>query len=92
MSAAARSVPEEVEQALNGHPAVVGIGLRGRSRSARHRGQCLKACLVLRSDVRDEQLIEWLRSRVEEYKIPRVWQRVETIAKTPSGKIQRHLM
>jgi len=47
---------------------------------------------VLRSEVRDEQLIDWLRSRVEEYKIPRIWQRVDQIAKTASGKIQRHLL
>jgi acyl-coenzyme A synthetase/AMP-(fatty) acid ligase len=48
--------------------------------------------LVLHREVHDEQLIEWLRQRVEEYKIPRIWQRVEKIAKTDSGKIQRHLM
>ena len=84
--------PEEVEQALNGHPAVAESACVGVADPQGVLGQCLKACLVLRSDVRDEQLIEWLRSRVEEYKIPRVWQRVEAIAKTPSGKIQRHLM
>ncbi len=84
--------PEEVEQALNGHPAVVESACVGIPDPQGIVGQCLKACMVLRSEVRDEQLVEWLRSRVEEYKIPRVWQRVDTIAKTASGKIQRHLM
>ncbi len=84
--------PEEVEQALNGHPAVVESACVGIADPQGIVGQCLKACVVLRNEVRDEQLIEWLRPRVEEYKIPRVWQRVDTIAKTASGKIQRHLM
>ena len=84
--------PEEVEQALNGHPAVVESACVGIPDPQGIVGECLKACVVLRSEVRDEQLIEWLRSRVEEYKIPRIWQRVEKIAKTASGKTQRHLM
>ncbi|MGO9114291.1 MAG: class I adenylate-forming enzyme family protein [Thermoguttaceae bacterium] len=84
--------PEEVEQALNGHPAVVESACVGIADPQGIVGECLKACVVLRSDVRDEQLVEWLRPRVEEYKIPRIWQRVEKLAKTASGKIQRHLM
>jgi long-chain acyl-CoA synthetase len=84
--------PEEVEQALNKHPAVVESACVGAADPQGVLGECLKACVVLRREVRDEQLIEWLRQRVEEHKIPRIWQRVEKIAKTPSGKIQRHLM
>jgi long-chain acyl-CoA synthetase len=84
--------PQEVEQALNAHPAVVESACVGTADPQGIVGECLKACVVLRSEVRDEQLIEWLRPRVEEYKIPRIWQRVEKIAKTASGKIQRHLM
>ena len=84
--------PEEVEQALNAHPAVVESACIGAADPQGIAGECLKAFVVLRSDVRDEQLIDWLRQRLEEYKVPRIWQRVERIAKTPSGKIQRHLM
>ena len=84
--------PEEVEQALNGHAAVVESACVGIPDPQGITGECLKACVVLRSEVNDEQLIEWLRSHIEEYKIPRIWQRVDQIAKTASGKIQRHLM
>ncbi len=84
--------PEEVERALNAHPAVVESACVGTADPQGILGECLTACVVLRSEIRDEQLVEWLRQRVEEYKIPRVWQRVEKIAKTASGKIQRHLM
>ena len=84
--------PEEVEQVLNTHPSVVESACVGIPDPQGIVGECLKACLVLRDEVRDEQLVEWLRPRLEEYKIPRIWQRVDQIARTASGKIQRHLM
>ena len=84
--------PEEVEAALNGHPAVVESVCVGVADPQGILGQCLKACVVLRGEASDEQLVEWVRSRVEEYKVPRIWQRVDKIARTASGKIQRHLM
>jgi long-chain acyl-CoA synthetase len=84
--------PEEIEQALNAHPDVVESACVGVPDPQGIVGECLKACVVLRKELRDEQLIEWLRPRIEEYKIPRIWQRVPQIAKTASGKIQRHLM
>ena len=68
--------PEEVEDILNVHPAVVESACAGIPDPQGITGECLKAFVVLRSDVRDEQLIDWLRQRLEEYKIPRVWQRV----------------
>ena len=52
----------------------------------------MKACIVVRADVADQELVEWLRGRLEEYKIPRLWERVDEIAKTASGKIRRGLM
>jgi long-chain acyl-CoA synthetase len=84
--------PEEIEHVLNGHPAVVESACIGVPDPQGILGHCLKACIVLRGEVSDDQLIQWLRQRVEEHKIPRVWQRVEKIAKTVTGKIQRHLM
>jgi long-chain acyl-CoA synthetase len=84
--------PEEVEEAINSHPGVVESACVGIPDPQGIVGECLKACVVLRGAVDDQQLIDWLRHRVEEYKIPRIWQRVEKIAKTASGKIQRHLM
>ena len=84
--------PEEVEEFLNSHPAVVESACAGMPDPQGIVGECLKALVVLRSEVRDEELIDWLRQRLEEFKIPRIWQRVERIAKTESGKVQRHLL
>ena len=84
--------PEEVEQHLNTHPAIVESACLGIPDPHGITGECVMACLVTRSHVTDEELVEWLRARLEEFKIPRVWQRVDRITKTSSGKIQRHLM
>jgi long-chain acyl-CoA synthetase len=84
--------PEEVEEALNAHPAVVESACTGAPDPDGIVGECLKAFVVLRSDARVEQLIEFLRGRLEEYKIPRLWQRVDRIARTESGKIQRRML
>ena len=83
--------PEEVEAVLNAHPSVVESACAGVPDPQGIVGECLKAFVVLRGEVRDEELIDWLRQRLEEYKIPRIWQRVDHIAKTESGKIQRRL-
>lgn len=84
--------PEEIEQHLNTHPAIVESACLGIPDPHGITGECVMACLVIRSHVTDEELVDWLRARLEEFKIPRVWQRVDRIAKTSSGKIQRHLM
>jgi long-chain acyl-CoA synthetase len=84
--------PEEVEEVLNSHPAVVEAACTGVPDPQGIVGDCLKAFVVLRSEATDEQLIEFLRGRLEEYKVPRIWQRVDRIAKTESGKIQRRML
>ena len=81
---------EEVEQHLNAHAAVVEAACLGVPDPQGIVGQCLKAYFVTRAEVSDEELIAWLRGRLEEFKIPRLWQRVAALPKTPSGKIQHH--
>ncbi len=83
---------EEVEEALNAHPAVVESACSGVPDPQGIVGEVLKAFIVLRTEATDEQLIDWLRTRLEEYKVPRVWLRVDRIARTESGKIQRRLL
>jgi long-chain acyl-CoA synthetase len=84
--------PEEVERALADHPAVVESACVGVADPQGLTGQCVKALVVVRSAVGDADLVAWLRPRLEEFKIPRVWQRVARIAKTDSGKVQRQRM
>jgi long-chain acyl-CoA synthetase len=81
---------EEVEQHLSAHPAVIEAACLAAADPQNIVGQCLKAYLVTRDDVSDDDLVAWLRGRVEEFKIPRLWQRVPALPRTASGKIQHH--
>ena len=84
--------PEEVEQALREHSQVVDAACVGQPDPGGITGQCVKAFIVSDTEVSTTELAAWLRSRLEEYKIPRLWDRAQSIPKTPSGKIQRHLL
>jgi long-chain acyl-CoA synthetase len=84
--------PEEVERQLDAHPAVAESACVGAPDPRGLTGECVKAFFVQREPVADRELVAWLRPRLEEYKIPTFWERVEQIPKTASGKIQRHLL
>lgn len=84
--------PEEVERVLNKHPAIIESACVGASDPQGMTGECVKAFLVTHSPISDVELIAWLRPHIEEYKIPRLWEHVECIPKTASGKIQRQLL
>lgn len=84
--------PEEVEEALREHPQVVDAACIGEPDPNGITGECVKAFIVSGEPVSTTELVAWLRHRVEEYKIPRLWSRTGALPKTPSGKIQRHLL
>ena len=84
--------PEEVEQLLDKHPAIAESACVGVADPQGITGHRVKAVFVARAPVSDIELIAWLRPRLEEYKIPRFWERVESLPRTPSGKIQRQLL
>jgi long-chain acyl-CoA synthetase len=81
--------PEEVENALNAHPAIVEAACVGADEPHQKATICVKAFLVVREEVPDVDLVAWLRPQLEEYKIPRLWERVDSLPKTSSGKLQR---
>ena len=84
--------PEEVERALAEHPAILDTACVGVPDPQGITGECIKAYIVTRTAVDETKLVQWLRTHLEEFKIPRVWQRVDRIPRTSSGKTQRHLM
>lgn len=84
--------PEEIEQALQRHPAIAECACVGAADPQNLSGQCVKVFLVAKKSIPDNELVAWLRPQLEEYKIPRLWERVAAIPKTDSGKIQRHLL
>lgn len=84
--------PAEVERLLNTHPAITESACVGVPDPQGMTGECVKAFLVSHAPVSEVELIAWLRPHIEEYKIPRLWEHVECIPKTASGKIQRQLL
>lgn len=81
--------PAEIESWLFGHPAVQEACVI--SAYDPHRGETVKAFVVLRPSARGnlqpEQLIEWARSRMAAYKVPRLVEFVDSLPKTSTGKL-----
>lgn len=90
VSGAENIYPSEVESAIDEHPMVVESAVVGLPDEKW--GEKLKASVVVREDanVSDEQLIEFLRERLAGYKIPRLYEFVQELPRTASGKVQKY--
>jgi acyl-coenzyme A synthetase/AMP-(fatty) acid ligase len=55
-------------------------------------GECVKAYVVADREIGRSEVAAFLRSRVEECKIPQAVERIARIPRTNSGKIQRQLL
>ena len=82
--------PAEVETRLYAHPAVQEACVI--SALDEYRGETVKAIVVLREasrgQVMPEQIIEWARSQMAAYKVPRVIEFRDSLPKSPTGKVQ----
>ncbi|GAA5234971.1 AMP-binding protein [Verticiella sediminum] len=81
--------PAEVEAMLYGHPAVSEACVIA-SRDP-HRGETVKAVIVLRRDavgtVEPEDITAWAREKMAAYKVPRLVEFVDALPKTATGKV-----
>jgi fatty-acyl-CoA synthase len=80
--------PAEVEAMLYAHPGIQEACVIGTRDG--YRGETVKAVIVPRKGQETltvEALIEWARSRMAAYKVPRVVELVEQLPKTATGKI-----
>jgi long-chain acyl-CoA synthetase len=79
--------PAEVESALFGHPAVADVAVIGIPDDKW--GESVKAIVVKRpgAKVTPDELIGFARERIAHYKAPRSVDFVDTLPRTPSGKI-----
>jgi acetyl-CoA synthetase len=94
-SAGYRIGPFEVESALVAHPAVAEAAVVGKADA--RRGQIVKAFVVLRpgctpGDDLAAELSLFVKTRLAAHAYPREVAFVESLPKTPSGKIQRYLL
>jgi amino acid adenylation domain-containing protein len=84
-----RIEPSEIEAALRRHPAIFDAGVHAPIAPDGERS--LVACYVVRPDaVADPtQLSEWCGRALPRYMVPTTWIAVETLPRTPSGKVDR---
>jgi 2-aminobenzoate-CoA ligase len=84
--------PAEVEEALAKHPSIADVGVVGVPDP--DKGQITKAVLVLKpgfeaSDKYYDELKEFLKEHIAIYKLPRVFEVVDALPRTPTGKLLR---
>ena len=93
--------PEEIEEALAGHPAVVDAGVIGVADPVR--GQNTRAYVVLKagtppSDALKTELIEFCRDKIAVYKLPREIEFAPQLPRAPgpagpgTGKLLRRVL
>lgn len=81
--------PAEVENAIFGHPAVADVAVVGVPDEKW--GESVKAFVVLKpqQQASADEIIEFARSRIAGYKIPRSVDFLQLLPRNPSGKILR---
>ena len=81
--------PTEVESLMYQHPAILEACVIGTQDA--HRGETVKAVVVLKEDWRGridaQTLIDWCRENMAAYKYPRIVEFVEALPKSGAGKI-----
>jgi acyl-CoA synthetase (AMP-forming)/AMP-acid ligase II len=79
--------PAELEALLGSHPAIADVAVVGATDE--EAGEVPVAFVVAREDVAEDDLIGWVADRVAPHKRVRRVERVESIPRSPSGKILR---
>jgi len=82
--------PAELEALLVSHPAVADAAVIGVPDE--EAGEIPKAFIVRRGEITAADLAEFINARIAPHKKIRQWEFVETIPKSPSGKILRRLL
>ncbi len=84
--------PREVEEVLYEHPKVKEAVVVGVPHE--YRGETVKAVIVLKEGEQctEEELDEFMRSRLAAYKVPRIYEFRKELPKTAVGKILRRVL
>src|SRR3954454_2143943 len=80
--------PAEVEEAIAAHPAVLEAAVVGVPSELTE--EEVKAFVVLREPVDLEQLREFAAARLTSFKVPRFWQVLDDLPRTPTARVAKH--
>lgn len=81
--------PAEIENILYEHPAIAEVGVIGVPNE--DFGESIKAIVVLKADrsAKALEIINFVRGKLADFKLPRSVEFVQSLPRTPSGKIQK---
>ncbi len=82
--------PREIEEVLYAHPAVAEAAVVGLADPKY--GEEVAAFLVLKASATEREILEFCGGRLAEYKRPKTVIFRDSLPKTPTGKIQKHLL
>jgi long-chain acyl-CoA synthetase len=82
--------PREIEEALFEHPGVVDCAVFGVPDE--RDGEVLKAVVELRPGTGTAELANYLRTKLADYKVPRLWEEVTELPRDPNGKVIKRLL
>jgi long-chain acyl-CoA synthetase len=82
--------PREVEELLEAHPAVGDVVVFGMPTS--YGDEKVHALVVLREPCTVESLMGYCRGKIADFKIPSVIEFTDALPRTPTGKLQRHIL
>ncbi|MBI2899839.1 MAG: AMP-binding protein [Planctomycetes bacterium] len=82
--------PKEIEEVLFAHPAVADAAVAGVADPKY--GEEVAAYVVRKSAVTEAEILDFCRGRLAEYKRPKAVLFRESLPKTATGKVQKHLL
>lgn len=84
--------PVEIENILLTHPKIKDVAVIGQP--SEKWGESSVAVVVLQEekDLTSEEIVQYCREKIADYKIPRLLELADEIPRTPTGKIQKHTL
>ncbi len=82
--------PAEVEEAIVAHPSVVECAVVGVASELSE--EEIKAFVVTSGPADFAALRDWAADRLSAFKVPRYWQRLDVLPRTPTQRVAKHLL
>ena len=84
--------PVEVENLLLDHPKIKDVAVVGQTSTKW--GESAVAIVVLEEgeEITSKEIVEYCREKIAGYKVPRILELTHEIPRTPTGKIQKHML